>query len=88
MSLQQTFARVPVTREPVDGYLVVGALLVVVAALGLLTGLLALSLCGILAVAAVVLLKLSGRERRAEGVDPTAAASSGARAGVAPQAAG
>jgi hypothetical protein len=61
MRLQRTFSYVPVTNEPVDGYLLLGTALVVAALAGLLTGIVALPICGILALAAVVAVQLSGR---------------------------
>ncbi|WP_026912607.1 hypothetical protein [Patulibacter minatonensis] len=59
--LQRTCGRVPITGEPVDGYLIAGALLLAVAATGLVTDLLGSALCGVVAVCAILLLRCSGR---------------------------
>jgi hypothetical protein len=59
--LARTFGHVPITGEPVDGSLVVGAVLLSVAAAGLFTDVLGLVPCGVVAVTALVLLHLSGR---------------------------
>lgn len=83
MSLQQTYARLPITDEPIDGWFVVGAVLVILGVAGLVTGLLAPIVCGASAVAAVVSLQLSGRGTAAGAREENAPAAVSAADGAA-----
>lgn len=83
MSLHAVRGHLPFTGDPVDGYLVVGSLLLALGAQGLLTGTPGLEACGVATVAAIVLLLLSGREDgSASHQDPAAAATDTRSAGT------